>query len=717
MTTLPRWASSSLQLQGSSYASCGNPAILNNLQSYTLEAWVYLQTLNGTQSVVGKRNINVDAAYQLYITQGGYVCSYYPSVPNVTAPANVLKSPQPLTVREWTHLATTYDSTTGTLTLYINGTEVAEGICPYAPYTSTANLLIGATNLNSGFTWFLQGLVGEVMIWNVCRTAEEVLNDSVQISYQGDTAVPSLLMDIDFTYLPPADWAGNNVRVSLLAGARFAMTIPGLLLNGKGYANCGTDPDLSMSPDKPYTIEGWFYYTVTGGTLVSKNDQGNAGEYLVTVGEKKITSMRSGLNFNLSSLGELSPLQYYHFATTYDHATRVLSIYVNGNLQCCQYAPNISSAPSVPFLIGATLSNTTLNDTAPPGGPTNLFQGYIQNIRVWDTCLEQDQIQQWMYNQPVYEPNLIAGFDFTVNPPVDTTGKHPIQMLNGAVIDANIMPIDPNYPEAFLGFIQSTNADYMSQHGVIPEPPPPPTTTPPAKPFVQFSAEFKNAVWADLEKRTLGDADDQTRQKTRARFEDAYARASAMAEENPNLLKVFTVTEENGLVKIIHHGIKGDTLIYEAPAAAVDDCTLWWMMFIYQLTAGFFVALGLAPSAKDILSRIWNLVKQSPIVIAACETLIGQAITIATAMVVVRAIYNAGYFWPIMKMCFSSLGWWGLGRILVKVFALAFGFEAAELLAGFFTWALQLGNHATKYSTDCPTTVISGEAVPSPAVA
>jgi hypothetical protein len=111
----------------------------------------------------------------------------------------------------------------------------------------------------------------------------------------------------------------------------------------------------------------------------------------VIFADKKITTMRSGLNFSLSSNREIVSGTWYHFATTYDHLTRLLSLYVNGNLQRCQYSPDMSSAPSVPFLIGAMLSNIAL-----AGGPVNFFQGYIQNIRVWNMSLEQDQIQQWM---------------------------------------------------------------------------------------------------------------------------------------------------------------------------------------------------------------------------------------------------------------------------------------------------------------------------------
>lgn len=690
MTTLPRWASNSLQLSGTAYADCGNPPILDGLQSYTLEAWVNLANLAGFQSVVGKINIGVDGSYQLFI-QDGQVFSWYNTAPWV------IMSPSPLTVNNWHHLATTYDSPSGTLTLYIDGNEVAQGSFPYTPSTSASDVLIGATLQTGTLEWFLQGMIGEVMIWNVCRSPEDILNDSVQISYQGDTSVPALLMDMDFSILPAADWGGNNIQLTLSQGANYCMCVPGLLLQGNAYADCGNNQDLSMGGTNPYTIEGWFYATAdANGILVGKVNAGVAGEYGVEYGGSQIISFRyqnSGQPFGLSSSAVLGLNTYYHFATTYDQHTSLLSIYINGNLQASQYAPAMTSAPSVNLLIGADFNN---------GTPANFFQGYIQNVRIWNTCLEQDVIRQWMYNQPVSEPNLIASFDFTVTPPVDTTGQHTIQLENGAVVGIQMLTITPGTVDATVGFIQSINADYFSQDDVPPNPPPPISQTAPAdQTFSPFNDEFKTAIWEDLEKRSLGDADDETRQKTRGRFEDAYARASEMMQENPNFLKVFTVKEENGLLKIIHHGIKGDTLVFQGPKDSIDPCTTWWIQFVFLLTAGFFQALGLIPSFGNIATRVYNLLGSNATVVAALNTVIGKTITVSGGMTVVGVIYSEGYMWPILKMAFTSAGWWTLVWILKKIIALATGLEAAELLAGFIAWAAQLTIQSLNFNSSC----------------
>src|SRR6185369_7469924 len=160
---------------------------------------------------------------------------------------------------------------------------------------------------------------------------------------------------------------------------------------------------------------------------------------------------------------------------------------------------------------------------------------------------------------------------------------------------------------------------------------------------------------------------------------------------------------------------KGDTLIFEAPAAEVDACTLWWIQFVYMLTAGFYVAIGLLPSFGNVASRIYNLLCQNPAVVAAFNSIIGQTVTVGAGMSVVYVIYQQGYTWPILKLIFSSAGWYSLAWILKKVIALATGLEAAAALAGFTVWAGQLTTLSLDYKGACVTAGI--EASPTPAMA
>jgi len=105
LTLAPRWASSVLQLGNTAYVDCGTPTVLNNLTSFTLEAWVNVSSLNGFQSVVGNVDNAVGGQYQLFL-ESGYVYAYVGIAPYL------IKSTLPITVNEWHHLASVFDGTT-----------------------------------------------------------------------------------------------------------------------------------------------------------------------------------------------------------------------------------------------------------------------------------------------------------------------------------------------------------------------------------------------------------------------------------------------------------------------------------------------------------------------------------------------------------------------------------------------------------------------------
>jgi hypothetical protein len=78
----------------------------------------------------------------------------------------------PLTANAWTHLAVTYDGVN--LRLYVNGTQVSSIAKTGAIRTSTNQLQIGGDSL---YGQYFNGLIDEVRIWNVARTAAQVQTD------------------------------------------------------------------------------------------------------------------------------------------------------------------------------------------------------------------------------------------------------------------------------------------------------------------------------------------------------------------------------------------------------------------------------------------------------------------------------------------------------------------------------------------------------------
>lgn len=698
MRKLPRFGSTSLNLASSAYADLGNPASLKNALSFTLEAWVNVNTLTGTQTIVSKHSDNTTGAFMLYL-DNGYPATYYRTSPFF------LKSSDAITANKWHHIATTYDSSSGTLTLYVDGVQKAQGTFAFTPSTgNTDNILIGADGGDTP-TNFLQGMIGRVEIWSSVRTLDEIVADSVQV--EDPSAEAFLQAHFDFTVLPAVDQSGNNIPISLQGGANYCMCIPGVKLENNAYVNCGNNADLSFGDTDPYTIEGWFYPTGDSGTIFSKFDTGTSeGEYSLELANSTLYAKRNipPGSINSDAVIETSN-SFYHFAVVFNGDDKTLSLFINGNLQTSEYfLQGVPASPTTDFLIGAILNN---------GTASGFFTGYIQNVRVWSKALNSSEIQQWMLNQPVTDPHLKASFDFSVNPPVDNTDQNTISLENGAVVDYQMIPIDPTDPIITLGVFDSINAAYMNQEIVTPDPPPTPTSFVEVEdhPGELLSEDFKERLRVDMEDlMERGGFSEERRDEHRSRFEESYARAIEMMEENPDLKKGFTTIRENGKVTLIHHGIHGDEVIFEGVSAEVDDCTLWWIQFIFKLTVGFLQAIGLAPSFGNIANRVYNLVSRNQTVINFLSTSLGKSITVAAGVGIVKVLYDQGLIWPIIKLALTSAGWWALAWILKKVIAIVTGLEAAEILAGFVVWAAQLTQLSLNYHTACPTSLIAEKA-------
>jgi len=685
LTLAPRWTSASLLLSSGGYIDCGNATVLSNLVNFTIEAWVNTSTLTGMQVITGNVDTAVGGQYQLFLSDG-YVVAYVGMAPYV------IQSPTPITANTWHHLAASYNGTTKTLTLYVDGVQSAQQVFTGTFPKNGANVLIGATLQQAAPTYFFNGEIGRVMIWNSVRQPEDILNDSVQVNIYKATENTDLVLCVDFSVLPAVDSSGNIIDLTFKNNPQFYLNVPSVVLGTNGYVNCGQYAEYSRPGKQPYTIEGWFFPTSnTNGTLISYGANGN-WEYKVSYANNQVTGWRNSDTVQLQSNNAIVPLSYYHFALTYDDTVGALSLYINGNLQNVDYFPgSVTAVTNGQVLIGAEFNSN--------GQPTNFLNAAIQNIRIWNVCLEQSEISQWMYNDVVNDSRLISNFDFTVNPPIDSTDKAVLDLLNNAQQTVLQVSLPMTEPIIQLGLPQSLNAVYLNQNTETPTPPPTDIFFAPQPPL--FSEKHKEESWTQFTAHFKGSGKQEETTIHREQFETAYGKAKQLMDENPKLKKVFTRTDEKGLTRIVHHGLKGDTMVYEGAIGAESDCTLWWIQFIFQLTVGFYQALGLLPTTGNIATRIYNLVRANQAVMNALMSLTGKTITATAAIGIMGVIYQQGLMWTIIKFVLTSAGWYALFWILRKVIAIVTGLEAAALLAGFIVWASQLTILSLNYNSQC----------------
>jgi hypothetical protein len=674
MQNLPRFACTAVHLEKGGYVSCGKTHALSfgGFQPYTLQAWIYQIDTAGQQAVVGRLNGGVAAEYSLSV-DGGYVVSYR----NVGPWA--IRSRTRLKPKKWNHVATTYDGRT--LRLYVNGVEEASAPFSSQPAFAELETLIGASYEQSRPAALFNGMVAEVRIWNVCRNLDEITRDA---SRHPEPA-PGLVALYDFTNLPAIDRSGNARPLTLMGGARYCLCVPGLSLGGTGYADLGTSPDLSLGGFSPYTLEGWFspLGNTPAGTLVGKVVAGGEAEYSVLVdGERRLNAYRNVHPWAVRTATALQPNEYYHFAASYDG--EMLRLYVDGNLQAVERFGSQPAAPGVATLIGASFDRE--RDRV-----SGFFRGQIQNVRIWKRALAEDEIRQWIYNDPVDDPGLIASYDFTVSPPKDLTDRHAVKLMFNAVAEYVMVPLDPASLQGRFGFMlpvsQWAPRDLPLDRRVARAEAPPVLAAQPAA----LSAEHEAQILAGMEERIAGLGTGE-RERVRAEAVRALSRAREQLKANPRLNSV-SQRVEGGHVILTHHTGAGDHEIFRAPVGDIDPCTLWWISFVYSVTIGFFFAiagpLG-SPTPGSVAKRVFQLIRANVAAWTAMQKLLAAPITIATGLAAMKIVWDEGLLWPLLKLVVPWGVWFGFLKVLEWAITFLTGALAAEMLASFAIWAAQL---------------------------
>lgn len=158
-----------------------NEAAYKNLGTQmTVEAWVYPMSLPGTNShftIVSRPTTNgADpfAQYQLSIANydGGYGYPAFEFKVSSGNPGDIVyaSSPEIIQAGQWYHIAGTYDGSLAKI--YING--VLKGQAPFSQNIGTVGpgFYIGGTF--NGTPNRFHGLINDVRLWNVARTASEI---------------------------------------------------------------------------------------------------------------------------------------------------------------------------------------------------------------------------------------------------------------------------------------------------------------------------------------------------------------------------------------------------------------------------------------------------------------------------------------------------------------------------------------------------------------
>ncbi|MBX7041405.1 MAG: hypothetical protein K1X85_00760 [Ignavibacteria bacterium] len=264
-----------------SYISAPNTASLNITGSITLEAWIYQDdTSPNAKGIVAKGGaLGTTLRYALRLTNGRINFLINGATRLITKTSTFI---QPDT---WTHVSATYNSSTGTHSIYING--VLDSTSTYAsaaPASNTDSLFIGISGNSSPFN----GRIDELRIWNRALTAGEVglyfrsIIATSSGSYQG--LVMSLPFQKQFSTSPftLSDFSGlGNLTLGRnITPVSYAYDPSNTISTNQAVRFFGNNDYLAgkdtatIEPTNAMTLDLWVYpMTVQSCNLITKGSQ------------------------------------------------------------------------------------------------------------------------------------------------------------------------------------------------------------------------------------------------------------------------------------------------------------------------------------------------------------------------------------------------------------------------------------------------------------
>ena len=273
-TTAGRFGNA-LSFNGSNaWVTVADAAALDLTTGMTIEAWVNPAVLTGWRSVLMKERAT-GVAYSLYAHDNAPTPAATVNIGGAAVDQSALGT-APLAVGVWTHLAATYDG--AALRLFVNGVQVGTRALTGALSTSTSPLRLGG---NAPWGEYFQGLLDEVRVYNVARTASEIQSDmntpvdplppdTVPPSAPGSLAATGSIGTATLTWTASTDNRGVvNYNVHRATTSGFTPTTANRIAQPAtpGYANTG----LSA---------GTYYYLVTAqdaaGNISAASNQASA---------------------------------------------------------------------------------------------------------------------------------------------------------------------------------------------------------------------------------------------------------------------------------------------------------------------------------------------------------------------------------------------------------------------------------------------------------
>ncbi|QRP47922.1 LamG domain-containing protein [Amycolatopsis sp. FDAARGOS 1241] len=390
-----------LTLDGASgYVTTSGP-VLDTMTSFSVGAWVKLANTNGFQTVVSQDG-NQGSGFSLQYSKDDNAWAFSMlSADQANAGVVRAKSTTPPVLGVWTHVAGTYDASTGTMTLYVDGVKQATNV--RTGWAAIGNLVIGAGKHNGARADFLAGQVDDVQAWQrvlSAQDAHDLANAAVPLAKYGlaegctdvlGTTVPSLQGNWAFddgTGNTADDLSafGNTMTLNGGYGWTTGQAAGAVHFDGStGYGTAAPAVDTTRS----FTVSAWAKLDDANGyyTLFTQGGQHTAAFQLryspdvnrwvfgmTTADDDTVDNYHWALGSQAPQVGAWTML-----TGVFDQKSMRVRLYVNGKLEGQNTVPTVWSAEDA-FTVGSNV------------GVGNFFKGSVDQVRAWGQVLTDDQV-------------------------------------------------------------------------------------------------------------------------------------------------------------------------------------------------------------------------------------------------------------------------------------------------------------------------------------
>ncbi len=253
------------------FVPIGTP--LSNGTNFTLEAWVFAAATGASHNILSSSN-NV-----FWVSGGtlyGGIAGSYTLVSSASFPTSV-----------WKHVALTFNDSTNTMRLFINGAQVNENTSVTQTYTSET-LRIGS-HVNAGTpVSFWSGRIAQVRVYNAALSAENLLSNFN--ATKGNYLIATTNLVLQYNPFDTLSYPGTGTTLSNIAASGLNGTMSNITYTSPYISFNGTTSQVSVADNASlepgsgdWTVEVWLRYSVITGrtrTYLSKtNNNGGSADW------------------------------------------------------------------------------------------------------------------------------------------------------------------------------------------------------------------------------------------------------------------------------------------------------------------------------------------------------------------------------------------------------------------------------------------------------